>query len=69
MIVNNLAMAFVIMIIKKFVLTIQEQSFNIDNVMNQTATMNTISALTERILLKQSYEPSQYLIWKNNRIH
>ena len=62
---NNLAMAFVFTLVKKFVLTIQEQSFNIDNVIIQTATMNTISASTERILVKMSYEPSQSLIQKN----
>ena len=62
---NNLAMTFVITLGKEFVLTIQEQSFNIDNVTIQTATMNTISASTARILVKMFYEPSQYLIRKN----
>ena len=112
MMVNNLAMAFVMTLGKEFVLTIQgivlllivlvmaekkllvdvllhlkihhstslqtlafltgyivvkgkEQSFITDNVIVQTATMNTISASTARILVKMSYEPSQSLIQKN----
>jgi hypothetical protein len=43
----------------------KEQSFRTDNVILQTATMNTISASTARILVKMSYEPSQSLIQKN----
>ena len=65
MIMNNLAMAFVFWIVKKFVVKGKEQSFITDNVILQTATMNTISASTERISVKMSYEPSQSLIQKN----
>ena len=43
----------------------KEQSLKTDSAIIQTATMNTISASTERILLKKSYEPSKYLIQKN----
>ena len=43
----------------------KEQSFRTDNVILQTATMNTISASTARISMKMSYEPSQSLIQKN----
>ena len=64
MIMTNLAMAFV-PILTEFVVKGKEQSFKTDNVILQTATMNTISALTERISVKMSYEPSQSLIRKN----
>ena len=43
----------------------KEQSFRTDNVIFQTATMNTISASTAKISMKMSYEPSQSLIQKN----
>ena len=43
----------------------KEQSLKTDSAIIQTATMNTISASTEMISLKMSYEQSQSMIQKN----
>ena len=43
----------------------KEQSLKTDSAIIQTATMNSISASTEMISLKMSYEQSQSMIQKN----